>query len=406
MLDIGMAAFSLFFMQNESFLQYQQMLEKKHGKSNCQTLFGMSKIPTDSHIRKMLDGTSPSYFDDMFPETLRTLEQEKALGSFHRFGDRLLIALDGTEYFNSYDIHCENCSHRERSNGKTEYFHTFLSATVVAPGRRYVIPLQPEFIVPQDGHSKQDCESFAARRWLQKHGSTYQPYKPIYLGDDLFSKHPICQAIRNVDGNFIFTCKPDSHKTIEEYLQGATFSEYTETHSVPGRGKRTHHYRWICNIPIRDSHDALEVNWFDITISDENGKRTYYNSFVTDISIDESNVVELSACGRSRWKIENEGFNVLKNNGYNLEHNYGHGKQTLASVLVVLNLIAFAFHTVCELVEEIWQQARESWYVRRRFFGHLWTMASFLVFSTWDELLQALIGSPSGRRPRRLAPSG
>jgi hypothetical protein len=396
MLDIGMAAFSVFFMQNESFLQHQQMLEEVNGTSNCKTLFGMSDIPTDPHIRKMLDGVSPSHFDNVFAETIERMDEKNSLAPFRRLGDHVLIALDGTEYFKSYDIHCKNCSHRERKNGKTQYFHTFLGATIVAPRNKQAVQLPPEFIVPQDGHEKQDCESVAARRWLEKHGATYAKYNPIYLGDDLFSRQPICEAVHAIGANFIFTCKPDSHQTITEYLKGATFFTHSETIPIPGgRGKcTTRNYRWVCDIPMRDSDDAIKVNFFDIEIIDADGKRTYYNSFITDIPIHKENIVELTDCGRTRWKIENEMFNTLKNNGYNLTHNFGHGKQTLASVLVVLNLIAFAFHAACDITENLWQQARHKWKARRRFFGRLWNVASFLVFSTWDSLMAAIIRSP------------
>jgi len=396
MLDMGMAAFSVFFMQNESFLQHQQMLEDANGSSNCKTLFGMSEIPTDPHIRKMLDGISPNHFDDIFAKTMRTMDDESSLMPFRRLGDHVLIALDGTEYFQSYDIHCANCSHRERKNGKTQYHHTFLGATMVAPGHKQAVPLPPEFIVPQDGHDKQDCESIAARRWLEKHGSAYAGYNPIYLGDDLFSRQPICDAVKTIGAHFIFTCKPDSHKTITEYLIGASFSTHSEKIMIPGgRGKHTtHNYRWVCDLPLHDGPEAMNVNWFEMEIVDADGKVTYHNSFVTNLLIHQGNIVELAACGRTRWKIENEMFNTLKNNGYNLTHNFGHGKHTLASVLVVLNLIAFAFHTACEITEELWTEARNKWKARRRFFGRLWNVASFLVFSTWDALMAAIIRSP------------
>ena len=403
LLDIGMAAFSVFFMQDESFLQHQLHLEEENSSSNCQTLFGMSGIPTDNHIRNMLDGALPNHFDAVFAKTLRTIDEKDALAPFRRLGGRTLIALDGTEYFNSYEIHCDNCSHRARNNGKTEYFHTFLGATLVAPGHQKVIPLPPEFIVPQDGHEKQDSETAAAKRWLHKHGSNYVRYKPVYLGDDLFAKQPMCEAIHAAGGNFIFTCKPDSHKTIYEYLKGATFFEHHEEIMKPGQGKVVHRYRWVCDIPLRSTDDSINVHWFEVEIFDADGKRTYHNSFITDIDIHKGNIVELTACGRARWKIENEKFNVLKNNGYNLEHNFGHGKKTLASMLVVFNLIAFAFHTACDLTEQAWQAAREALKTQKRFFQRLWNAALFFVFSTWDECMQAVMRSC---KKRARAPAG
>src|SRR5580658_7760448 len=113
-----------------------------------------------------------------------------------RLGHHVLIAFDGTEYYRSAKLHCPNCSSRKRSGGTTEYFHTLVAATLVAPGHSRVVPLEPEFVVPQDGHDKQDCESMAARRWLAAHGPSYARLDPVYLGDDLYSRQPICQAVR------------------------------------------------------------------------------------------------------------------------------------------------------------------------------------------------------------------
>ncbi len=109
----------------------------------------------------------------------------------------------------------------------------------------------------------------------------------------------------------------------------------------------------------RDGADALRVNWLSIEILNPAGETTYRNSFITDLPVDGDSVAELAACGRARWKIENESFNTLKTKGYNLEHNFGHGKQNLSAVLAILNLLAFAFHTVCEIADHHWRQARE-----------------------------------------------
>ena len=116
----------------------------------------------------------------MFGAVLAELTQSGGIGNFRQSDGHVLIALDGTETFGSYKLHCPNCSHRLRSNGKTEYFHTFLGATLVSPGHNHVVPLEPEFVVPRDGAEKQDCENRAAHRWLAAHGAKYAPLNPIY----------------------------------------------------------------------------------------------------------------------------------------------------------------------------------------------------------------------------------
>jgi hypothetical protein len=390
MADFGMAAFSAFFMQSPSFLDHQRRLENGHARSNCQTLFDIPKIPTDNQIRDMLDAAEPELLYPVFAEPVAILEGVNGgLDKFQRLGGHVLIALDGTEYFSSKKIHCHNCSTRQRGKGETEYFHATLGATLVAPGHDKVIPLEPEFIAPQDGAEKQDCENAAAKRWLAAHGAQYARLNPIYLGDDLFSRQPLCEAVRAVNGHFIFVCKPSSHPLIQEYIAGGDL----QTHEVTvkrGKNKILHRYRWIHKVPLRDGKDAREVNWFEIEIVNPHGEVTYRNSFITDLAIGANNVAELAACGRARWKIENESFNVLKTKGYNLEHNFGHGKENLAAVLVTLNLLAFAFHTVVELTEELWRRALDIRGTRVGFFSKLREITALVIFPSWRTLFETL----------------
>ena len=386
MVDIGLSAFSIFFMGSPSFLAHQRALAEGHGQSNCETLFGMSAIPSDNYVRLMLDGAAPAAFDGLF---FNAIEAAGPLTPFQCLNGRMLIALDGTQHFCSRKIKCRQCSTRRRSDGGTEYFHTFLGATLVAPGHKQVLPLPPEFIVPRDGAEKQDCERNAAKRWLARHSAAVGHLRPVYLGDDLFACQPIIAAIQDAGGNFILTCKPASHQTITEYLHGAELQEHRQT--TCKRGKRTTTvYRWLTAVPLRATEDAIAVNWFSIEIFNDKGKRTYHNSFVTDLAVSADTVAELAACGRARWKIENETFNVLKTGGYNLEHSFGHGKQTLANVLVALNLLAFAFHTAAYLAVLAWRAAVVARGPKYRFFEHLRTITAYVVFQHWDHLLQSI----------------
>ncbi len=398
MADFGLSAFSLFFMQSPSFLSHQRTLARAHGRSNCESLFSMSRIPTDNQIRAMLDPVVPDRLYPLFSSLLERLEAGGGLGPFRRLDGHLLVALDGTEYFCSRKISCPNCSQRKRNDGAVEYHHNMVTAALVAPGHARAIPLAPEFVVPQDGGEKQDCESRATRRWLVAHGPGLARLKPIYLGDDLYSRQPICEAVQAVGGNFLFVAKPGSHPTLHEWLDGIELPIHEER-VKKGRGFQTHRYRWLADVPIRDGKDALRVNWLNIEIVNKAGKVTYRNSFVTDIAVDRSNVAELAACGRARWKIENETFNVLKNNGYNLEHNFGHGKQNLSALLATMNLFAFACHGVCEILEAVWEKARGALGSRRRFFEHLRTITSYIVFPSWAALVRTLItGQPPPAR--------
>lgn len=243
--------------------------------------------------------------------------------------------------------------------------------------------------MPQDGAEKQDCERNAAKRWLNWHGPVVKPLHPVFLGGDAYACQPIAQAIQQTGGNFIFTRKPASHQTITEYLTGAGLEEHRQTTVV--RGKRTATvWRWLPAIPMRGTKDALNVNWFSVEFLNGKGRRTYDNSFITDLPVTAATVAEPAARGRARWKIENETFNVLKTNGYNLEHDFGHGKETLCSVLVVLNLLAFACHTVARLAVLAWREAVTARGAAYRFFEHLRTVTAYVVFESWGHLLRSI----------------
>ena len=184
---------------------------------------------------------------------------------------------------------------------------------------------------------------------------------------------------------------------IEEYITGVELATHQE---IVKRGKKkyVYRYRWIEDVPLRDGEDALKVNWFEIQIIDPSGEETYRNSFITDLEVSRNNVADFALCGRTRWKIENETFNVLKAN-YNLEHNFGHGKQHLSSILVTLNLLAFAFHTTCDIADELWRKARAKLGTRRLFFSTLAASTILLIFESWQDLLQRLVGAKPAPRP-------
>ena len=316
-----------------------------------------------------------------------------------RLDGRALVALDGTEFFRSRKLRCDHCSTRKRADGGTEHFHQMLAANVVAPGRAQSLPLPPEFVRPQDGAAKQDCERQAVKRWLARHAPRCAALRPVYLGDDLYACQPVCQAMLDAGGDFLLTCKQPSHKTLYEYLDGIRPPTRRRT---AGRGakRRIHRYRWMTGLPIRDGDNALRVNWLEITSARPDGTVTYRGAFVTSLHVDRDNIVELANCARARWKIENETFNVLKQHGYHLEHNFGHGKDTLAAVLVILNLLAFALHNACELAEAQWQHARQRLGTRARLFEHLRTVTEYQVFPSWTALMTLLAnGGPAAQPP-------
>lgn len=264
-----------------------------------------------------------------------------------------------------------------------------------SPGHSQVVPLRPEFITPQDGQAKQDCEIAAAKRWLAAHAEGYSTGNDTLLGDDLYAHQPFCRQVLLHGFHFLFTCKPASHPHLSQWVQAleAGRDVHTLKLRLKGKGNRWehHHYRWAKGVPLTDSDDALKVNWCELTITDAKAAVLYRNAFITDWQIHADNVAGLVAAGRARWKIENENNNVLKTKGYHLEHNFGHGKKHLASLLVTMNLLAFGLHTLLELADESYPLIRATVGARRTFFDHIRTLTTYLHFETWERLMDFMM---------------
>lgn len=390
--DTALSAFSVFFMQSPSFLSHQREMQAGSRCNNASSLFKIEKIPSDNQVRDLLDEVEPNATFPVFDKVFNALEETKHLEKF-RFLKQLLIPLDGTEYYSSNKIHCDKCSTREHKNGTITYFHSAITPVIVHPLYRMAISLPPEFIIPQDGYEKQDCENAAAKRWMCETGAKYAELGTTLLGDDLYSRQPICEMALKQGFNFIFVCKPDSHKSLyKDYIESGIKIETVEITRRNSKGKKdTLSYRFINDVPLRDGEDALKVNWCEISIVNDSGKITYRNSFITNHSITTSNIEDIVLAGRARWKIENENNNTLKTKGYHLDHNFGHGKKHLSSLLMTLNLLAFLFHTVLEFTDKKYRILRENLPRRKTFFDHIRSLTCYLFFKGWDDLLDFMI---------------
>ena len=305
--DAGLGAFSVFFTQCASFLEYQEEMKRLKGRSNAENLFGMSNIPSDSHIRSLLDPVLPKYLEPMYRLIFERLEAAGALETFRSHARSFLVALDGTEYFSSQKIHCPSCNHRELANGKTNYYHSVITPVIVQADNEHVISLEPEFMVPQDGHEKQDCEIEASKRWLRTHGKYYAKRNVTILGDDLYSRQPFCEAVKDAKMHFILVCKEDSHPQLYET------AAFLDIQGVLGKHQKRHWngkygeiytYRYANHLPVRGDQDAMQVNWVELTIThEETGEIVYKNAFVTDFEVLETTVAAIARDGRARWKM-------------------------------------------------------------------------------------------------------
>lgn len=409
MADAALAAFAVFFMQSPSFLAHQRDMQRLKGQNNAASLFGLDEIPSDPQIRNLLDPVPPAALAAPFWQVFEQLRAGTALDAYRGHLGGWLCSLDGTRYFGSEKIHCAQCS-TQVVNGRTHYSHSLVAPLIVAPGENRVIALEPEFIRPQDGSAKQDCELRAAERWLKRNRGHFAAGALTVLGDDLYCHQPFCELLIAHQCHFAFTCKPDSHQALYQELELLTtvagVHELTERQWHNGQ-QQVWHYRYATRVPLRADTQPLYVNWCEVTITAEaTGERLYHNAWATDHPLDDQAVGPFVSAARTRWKSENENNNVLKNYGYHLEHNFGHGGQHLAMVLVMLNLLAFLFHTVLDLCDAQYRAVRAELATRQTFFHDLQALTHYLHFESWQALISFMftgleLDKDPPARPRR-----
>lgn len=387
--DIVLSAFSMFHMQSNSFLSFQRRMESKEGRNNANSLFGLKKIPSDNHIRDILDDINPNHIEPLFEELLNTLKKREILEKY-KYLDSYLVLLDGTGYHSSKTISCEKCLTREYTKGTITYHHQAITPIIASPNIKHIIPLMPELIENSDGTDKQDCEINTSKRWLKRDIALGLPI--ILLGDDLYSREPFCKDTLECGKSFIFVAKEESHKVMYEhikFIEGLNELDSYQESQGRAHNKELWEYKFINKVPINGNKDALKVNWVSVEVYNKSNKKTYYNSFITNIKITQENVAQIAKAGRARWKIENENNNTLKTKGYNLEHNFGHGKKYLSGFLFTLNILAFLLHTVLDYLDEDYAKAREK-STRMEFFNSVEVLTKFIYFDSWDSLMKFL----------------
>jgi hypothetical protein len=392
--DSASCAFSVFFTQSPSFLAHQKTMEQHKGRSNAQSLFQIQKIPCDNQIRDRLDPVAPEEIYPLYDEVVEALREQGVLETYRGLKGTIAIALDGTWYHSSEKIHCPNCTCIEHANGKKTYYHSAITPVIVAPAKPQALSLRPEFIRPQDGHEKQDCETAAAKRWMEHNSARYAPWKVTLLGDDIYAHQPMCRRALLHGFHFLFVCKPQSPIALYQWVNllqpESGLQVFKRRVKTPKGHWEEHTYRFANGVPLADGDDALKVNWCEVTIT-RKGEQIYHNAFVTDWEITAQNVGEIVATARARWKIENENNNVLKNRGYHLEHNFGHGQKHLASLLAAMNILAFLYHTFLEFCDEKYRLIRATLPTRQTFFDDVRALTRYFLFADWDALLDFMM---------------
>jgi len=392
--DCYRSSFALFYLQDPSLLEFQRRFQEQIQSNNLSTVFGVASIPSDTQLREVLDIHDYAPLLGVFSDYFRRLQRSKQLDRYQFYQGYYLITLDGSQYFDSEKIHCRLCLSKEKSNGHTQYYHQVLQPALVHPDMRQVIPLAPEFIRRQDGTSKQDCETNAGKRAVNKIRADHPQLPMIIVADSLYSTGPFIRMLLARRFSFFLGVKPGSHKTLFEDIEGLRRGKLLDRLEVLDKNGGRHVYEWVNQIPLNGTADSPVLNYMELKIYNALGKLTRRFSWMSDIEIGKENVQQLVGGARARWKIENENFNTLKNHGYHLEHNFGHGESYLSEAFFVLNILAFFMHQIFEIVDQLYQQARRCFSSRREYWNAVRSSFRLLLFESWDQVLERIHAPP------------
>jgi hypothetical protein len=375
--DALMSAFAMFSLKSPSLLAF----DKERAEDNLHTIYGIERVPCDTQMRALLDPVVPRALRPVFKSVFTQLQRGKALEPMVFLDGYYLLALDGTGYFSSTTIHCDSCLHKVHRNGSVTYSHQMLGAAIIHPDVRAVIPLMPEPIGKHDGTDKNDCERNAAKRFLVKLRQDHPHLKFIITEDSLSSNAPHIETLRSHALHFILGVKEGDHAFLFQQVQAAEHAgrvAYYERHDRAA-GVR-HRFRFVNDVPLNASNPDVRVNCIEYW--EMGNDKVQHFSWVTDLRVSQRHVFRLMRGGRARWKIENETFNTLKNQGYNFEHNYGHGTQNLSVVFATVMMLAFLVDQTqqlcCALFQAVWAKlgSKRLLWERMRALFYDYTLAS------------------------------
>jgi hypothetical protein len=383
--DALMSSFAMFSLKYPSLLFF----DKNRDNPNLQNIYGISQVPSDTHMRTILDEVNPEDVRILFKDVFRKLQRGKALEQFLFIDDSYLLSLDGTGYFASKDIHCSSCLEKKsKKTGEISYSHQMLGASIVHPDIKEVIPVAPEPIIKQDGETKNDCERNAAKRFLANFRKDHPHLKVTILEDALSANAPHIHELIRHDMHYVLGVKEGDHKFLFDHINQ---SQQAQTCEIKSEDKKNtiHKFRFHNSVPLNESNQGLLVNFIEYwEVTD---KKTQHFSWVTDFTVTKKNVFKIMSAGRARWKIENETFNTLKNQEYQFEHNFGHGHKNLSVVFAMILMLAFLVDQVqqlcCPLFQAIWEKMGS----KNKLWFRIRSMFDDFIVESMQQLYQALL---------------
>lgn len=406
--DAVMSAIAMFSLKDASLLAFQE----RRNDHNMKSLYRIEQVPSDTQMREILDPISSASLWSLFDAVFRQLQRAGALKRFVFHEGCYLLSIDGTQHFSSKNVHCDSCLQKKnKKTGEITYHHQMLGAVLVHPDCKQVIPLAPEPIVKQDGDCKNDCERNASKRLLTRIRDEHPHLDVIVVEDGLASNAPHIRLLKSLRMHFILGAKPDDHEHLfDEAMKAAEEDRVTSiVWNDPKNPDVLCEISFVENLPLNKTHPNLRVNFLQYIEYGPDGHERKKFSWVTDLKITRDNSKHLVRGGRARWKVENETFNTFKNQGYNFEHNYGHGKINLSAVLAMLMMLTFLLDQTQELCCPLFQAVHKKYTNRRSVWDHMRSHFRHFKFESMQRLYEVMLNDLAKELPvptfatRRLA---
>lgn len=357
--DLVMSGFAMFHFKYPSMHRFETQTASE--QENLHQLFKIDNLCSDTHLRSILDQVNPSNLTDLYPQGINLLNQVGVLKSY-KYKDYLISSLDGVQHFSSNEVHCENCLKKEHQNGTVTYHHNMLCAALVHPNQREVFIMGSEPIINSDGANKNDCETNAGKRLLPFLVEKYKDYPLLILEDALHANGPNLRLIKEQPKwDFIVNIKPKSQSTLFTAFNGRKQRGQVHCKTIRDKQGITHRFWYANNFALNESSGDVRVNvlFYEEELKDGTIKKF---SWATSLTLSWRNVATIMRIARTRWHIENQTFNTLKNQGYHFNHNFGHGAKYLSTAFAFLMLLAFQvdqiFQRCSQLFNRIWQKAK------------------------------------------------
>lgn len=385
--DLLRSAFAMFSLKAPSLLSFQQQTRQE--RSNLHTIYQIQELPGDTQMRAALDPVSPQPLRALFKTLVTTLKQAGVIKQYHYWPRHVLVAVDGVEHFSSTKVHCAQCTRRKHRNGTTSYHHAGLAAVLLHPDHEEVFPLDFEPVLNHDGSKKQDCERNAAKRLSAALHERYPDLPVLLVEDALYANAPHLRQVAGYGWSYILNVKPDSHRSLDQQFAGRLESGQVQELCQRDAKGCEHYYAWTNGLCLCESAVDVRVNYLRYEQTDRKGMVTRWG-WITNLPLRARTVQKVMRAGRSRWQIENETFNTLKNQGYHFEHNYGHGTQNLATILAVLMMLAFTVDQIQQRCWTLFRQVRAGLRTKAKLWESLRSLFKVLLFRTMTALYRQM----------------